>query len=117
MTNTNVHNTRKKILNQEAGDSDTKAGLHPADIKAALEKKGLNLTQLSRRCGYHPTAAGRALREPWPAVEQIIGEAIGLAPKDIWPDRYDDNGVPLKYQPRRNGHRKSGFKLKGETHS
>lgn len=117
MTHTNVHNTRQKILDQEPAASEARAGLHPADIKAALEKKGLNLSELSRRCGYHPTAAGRALREPWPAVEQIIGEAIGLAPKDIWPDRYDDNGVPLKYQPRRNGNRRFGAGVNVETSS
>lgn len=74
--------------------------MHPADIKAALEKKGLSLAEVSRQAGYHPTAAGRCLRTSWPEMERIIAGHLGLSPNEIWPDRYDSNGVSLRYQPR-----------------
>lgn len=86
---------RKNVLDQEYSDD-----WHTADIKGALEKRGLSLAEVSRRAGYHPTAAGRALRTSWPELERVIASALGVAPQEIWPSRYDQLGVPLKYQAR-----------------
>lgn len=61
---------------------------HPADILAALKKRGHTLSGLSKRNGYHATAAGKALKKSWPAMELLIAEAIGATPADIWPSRY-----------------------------
>lgn len=68
---------------------------HPADVLAALKKRGHSLAGLSVANGYHPTAAGKALKQPWPAVERILADALGLAPQAIWPSRYDGDGEPL----------------------
>jgi Ner family transcriptional regulator len=68
---------------------------HPADVLAALKKRGHSLAGLSVANGYHPTAAGKALKQPWPAMERILASALGMAPPDIWPSRYDDRGRPL----------------------
>jgi Ner family transcriptional regulator len=65
----------------------TKADWHPADVLAALHKRGKTLSGLSRAHGYHPTAAGKALKKPWPALETLIAAVLGLAPADIWPSR------------------------------
>ena len=46
--------------------SDSDADWHPADILAALKKRGHSLAGLSVANGYHPTAAGKALKTPWP---------------------------------------------------
>ena len=43
-----------------------------AKIKYELETRRLSLAGLSRDAGYSETAAGRALRTPWPAVEKVI---------------------------------------------
>ncbi|QNT25334.1 helix-turn-helix domain-containing protein [Ralstonia solanacearum] len=67
---------------------------HRADIKAALEKAGTSLRQLSLQYGYAPTSLKGALCAPWPAAEQIIATAIGVAPSAIWPTRYDESGNP-----------------------
>jgi Ner family transcriptional regulator len=61
---------------------------HPADIEAALKKRGVTLAGLSVRHGCNPTAVGKATRKRWPAVERIIAEAIGVSPQTIWPSRY-----------------------------
>jgi len=68
---------------------------HPADILAALKKRGHSLAGLSVTNGYHPTAAGKALKQPWPAMEQIVANALGVSPNEIWPSRYDQEGRPL----------------------
>jgi Ner family transcriptional regulator len=64
------------------------ADWHPADIQAALKKRGLSLAGLSVSHGYHPTAAGKALKRSWPALETVIAQAIGMTPEQIWPTRY-----------------------------
>jgi Ner family transcriptional regulator len=66
---------------------------HPADVLAALKKRGNTLSGLSVAHGYHPTAAGKALKKPWPAMETIIAHALGLAPSIIWPSRYDQGSI------------------------
>ena len=66
------------------------------DIKAAVRKSGTTLNDLSRRNGYCVSAARIALRRPWPAVEALIASHLGRKPQDIWPSRYDADGVPLR---------------------
>lgn len=56
---------------------------------------------LSIRHGYHPTAAGKALKRPWPAMEAIIARELGMAPQDLWPSRYDESGEPRSRSPGR----------------
>jgi Ner family transcriptional regulator len=67
---------------------------HPADVLAALKKRGHNLAGLSVANGYHPTAAGKALKQQWPAMEKLVAEAIGMPPQAIWPSRYEGDGSP-----------------------
>lgn len=60
-----------------------------ADIKHALEKKGWNLCQLAKRCGYSNSSALRkAFDGSYPKAERIIADAIGVTPEVIWPSRY-----------------------------
>ena len=67
---------------------------HPADIKAALEKAGWSLQQLSLAHGYVTGSLRMALRNPWPKAEAIIATTLGHAPDQIWPSRYGPDGNP-----------------------
>jgi Ner family transcriptional regulator len=78
-----------------SGPTSNPEDWHPADILAALKKRGHTLSGLSVANGYHPTAAGKALRQPWPAMESIVAAALAVAPQEIWPSRYDEHGRPL----------------------
>lgn len=69
---------------------------HPADVKAALEKRGITQTALARAHDYDASAPGKALHRPWPAMERIIAAALGRKPQEIWPSRYDAAGNPLQ---------------------
>jgi Ner family transcriptional regulator len=65
---------------------------------AALRKtpERWTLRRLSIASGYSANAVGIALRHrPWPAVERIIADALGMQPWDIWPSRYNPNHKPL----------------------
>ena len=68
---------------------------HPADVVAALRKRGLSLRQLAMLNGYsNGNSIGHALRRPYPLVEGIIAEALELKPEVIWPTRYGPDGKP-----------------------
>jgi len=68
---------------------------HASDVAAALKKCGYSLSGLSISNGYHQTAAGKALKQHWPAMERIIAHAVGVTPEEIWPSRYSDGGRPV----------------------
>ena len=66
----------------------TSTDWHNADIKAALEKKGINLAYLSRKNGLHPITISKALQFSYPKGERVIAEALGVSPETIWPSRF-----------------------------
>jgi len=82
---------------------------HPADIVACLRKAGWSLRALSAHHGLAKTALRQALSKPWPKAEKRIAEAVGVAPWDIWPRRYDISidtdgntiGIPNRGSPGR----------------
>lgn len=70
---------------------------HRADIKAALEKAGWSLRQLSFAYGYSSNMCIKALTYPYPNGERLIADAIGVEPWTIWPSRYDDAHQPIRH--------------------
>jgi Ner family transcriptional regulator len=71
-------------------DTEVHRDWHPADIKAALEKNGMSLRELSRKNGLAPTTVRAALERAYPKAEMIIARAIGVTPDEIWPSRYQE---------------------------
>ncbi|MWP48615.1 MULTISPECIES: helix-turn-helix transcriptional regulator [unclassified Gilliamella] len=71
---------------------------HPADIIAALKKKGTTLANLSRQSGLSSSTLSNALVRPWTKGEIIIAKALNLEPHQIWPSRYIDSKTkqPIK---------------------
>lgn len=61
---------------------------HPADVIAALRKRGTSLRQLARENEY--AHIEKVLIAPWLAAEQIVAKALGVQPEAIWPSRYVD---------------------------
>lgn len=68
------------------------ADWHPADIVAALSKRGTSLRKLSSDRGYAAGSLRKALRHPWPKAEAMIAEALGVHPAVLWPSRYGTDG-------------------------
>ncbi|KAA8995852.1 helix-turn-helix transcriptional regulator [Brenneria populi subsp. brevivirga] len=61
---------------------------HPADIIAALKKRGTSMAAVSRNAGLASSTLANALTKHWPKGERLIAEALGVAPEQIWPSRY-----------------------------
>lgn len=67
---------------------------HPADVIAALRKKGWSLQQLALHHGYSGRSAlSSALAAPYPKAEAIIAMTLGMEPREIWPTRYNSDGT------------------------
>ncbi|EIK7352053.1 transcriptional regulator [Salmonella enterica] len=63
---------------------------HRADIKSALEKRGITLRDLSRQAGLSPDSLRNVFTRSWPRAERIIADVLGITPQEIWPSRYGD---------------------------
>lgn len=61
---------------------------HRADVISALKKRGTNMARLSRENGLGSDTLYNTLARPWPKGEQIIANALGVSPSEIWPSRY-----------------------------
>ncbi|QTC47552.1 helix-turn-helix domain-containing protein [Pantoea ananatis] len=68
---------------------------HPADVIAALRKKGTTLAAVSREAGLSSSTLANALARPWAKGEMLISKAIGVPAQTIWPSRYYD---PVTYE-------------------
>ena len=71
-------------------------GLSRNEIIAKIKDAGFTLKKLAQTNGFTASAISVCLSTPWPAVEKIIGDAIGISPHKIWPPRYAGKGVPIK---------------------
>ncbi len=72
-------------------------------IREHLARKGYRfLPQLAEQAGLDQRALADALRRPHERAEREIARAIGVAPSQIWPSRYSDDGQRLKPQPPAN---------------
>lgn len=69
---------------------------HPADVKAALQKRGISLRQLAQSHGY--SHIQRVLTSPWWAAEQLVAKALGKQAREIWPSRYLDGTLRERAQ-------------------
>lgn len=57
-------------------------------IKYQLELRGYSFASLARELGVDRTVPQSALRRKYPKMERAIADKIGLAPEEIWPERY-----------------------------
>lgn len=57
-------------------------------IKAEIRIRAGSLGALARRHDYDRTAISIALKKPWPDVEKIIANLLGVSPRELWPERY-----------------------------
>ncbi len=79
-----------------------------ARIRALLADRGLSLTALDRREGLYAGQTQNALYEPDQAGEDAIAKALGKAPQELWPERFDATGVRYVPQPRENYRARGG---------
>lgn len=61
----------------------TQQDWHPADIIAALKKRGTSLAAVSRQAGLASSTLANALTRRWPKGERLIAETLDVEPEKI----------------------------------
>jgi Ner family transcriptional regulator len=68
--------------------------------KYQLRLKGYSLRRLGKEHGVTGKAVEAVLRQNAPKWERIIAEIIGKSAPEIWPERYDNAGLPIRHSTR-----------------
>lgn len=80
-------------MTKDAAKKPVDQDWHPADIKAALHKKGITLSSIAKAYGLSgSTSLSSTFTRSYPVNEQRIADAIGVHPQVIWPSRYNPDG-------------------------
>jgi len=68
--------------------------MHPADINAALIKRGLTQRAIAKRLGIAPPSVSNVInnRAISHRVAKAISEAVGIPVDTLWPGRYQPHG-------------------------
>jgi Ner family transcriptional regulator len=77
-------------------------GWHKEDIKAAIRKRGTTLVELSLANGLVRDACSLALIRPYFTAEMVIAEFLRVSPRQIWPQRYNEDGSAKHAGSQRN---------------
>lgn len=73
------------------------ADMHPADILAALKKRGFSLTSLAEKKGKSGSYLRVALAcKPHPAAFVILARALGMRPHKLRPSMFDKQDRPIR---------------------
>lgn len=78
-----------------------KAEERRAWIKYQLELLGCSFASIARENSITRMTVQSVLRRPYPKMERLIANKLGLQPEDLWPERY-----PLEREGSRKGRRK-----------
>jgi Ner family transcriptional regulator len=62
----------------------------------ALRERGLTVAEVARRAGYAGSSGKQVAKRRWPNMQRAIARALERSPQEIWPDRYDHEGVPVR---------------------
>lgn len=69
-----------------------KKNKHPEDIKAAVGKTGISLSELARRHRLNPSTVVHAVRRPQPSGNRAIASHLGRKLHELWPEWFDRHG-------------------------
>ena len=71
-----------------------------AAIKMHLELKGYSFGKLAREHDINSNALSVVKNKSYPKSQKIIADKLELLPQMIWPERYGNDGQPIKHSPR-----------------
>lgn len=63
-------------------------------VKYQIHMRGTSMAQIAADAGVSRQALYQAFHKTYPRMEKVIAEALDMAPKELWPERYDADGLP-----------------------
>jgi Ner family transcriptional regulator len=58
------------------------------------------LASVAREAGVTKQQTQVAMGRPYPRMERYIANALGLSPQELFPERYDADGLPNRHRGR-----------------
>lgn len=52
------------------------------------------MAEVAAGAGVKRSSLYSAFLKPYPRMERVIADAVGMAPQDLFPERYDAHGLP-----------------------
>jgi Ner family transcriptional regulator len=65
-------------------------------IKYQLNLKGISIRKIAGNLGVRPQTVGKVSYCPYPKMEKAIADTLDLTPQELFPDRYDEDGLPAR---------------------
>jgi len=82
------------VEKKETNTPEEKAAFSRSWIRLNLGLKGFTIRSFAKQHGVKAGTVGKVFTVPYPRMERLIAHTLGLAPQEIWPSRYDENGKP-----------------------
>ncbi|WP_306102479.1 helix-turn-helix domain-containing protein [Pseudomonas sp. SJZ079] len=73
-------------------------------IKYQLRVRGSSAANLARQLGITDRAIRATKERSYPRVERAIAAALGTTPEMLWPERWNNDGTPMRQRPNRAEH-------------
>lgn len=70
-------------------------------IKYQLRVHGCPPAELARRLDITDRAIRAVKHLPYPRIERAIAKTLGVFPMQLWPERWNKDGTPLRQRPNR----------------
>lgn len=70
-------------------------------IKYQLRIHGCSPAELARRLRITDRAIRAVKHTPYPRIERAIASVLGTDPMQLWPERWNSDGTPLRQRPNR----------------
>lgn len=63
-------------------------------VKYQVHLQGRSLAQIAADAGVRRSTLYQTFLRPYPRMEKIIADAVGLTPQVLFAERYDEDGLP-----------------------
>ncbi|MFA5633520.1 MAG: helix-turn-helix domain-containing protein [Porticoccaceae bacterium] len=69
-------------------------------MKYQIHMQGLTMAQVAAAVGVDRRTLYQVFRKPYPRMEKVVAEALGMTPQVLFPERYDADGLPNRMMGR-----------------
>lgn len=63
-------------------------------VKYQFHLQGRSMAQLAAEVGVERCTLYWVFKRPYPRMERIVADALGMTPQELFPERYDALGLP-----------------------
>lgn len=76
------------------------------------------MAQVAAEAGVSRACLYSAFMKTYPRMEKVFADSLGMTPKELWPERYDDDGLPIYRmgRPKKSTSKNTQNSTRGNVH-